>query len=76
MRERGVLSTADADTTPDEEKPPATPRWVKVFLGVVVVIIVAATLLLLGGNHGPGRHADDLRGGMPPVAGGASVHDA
>lgn len=47
-------------------KPPATPRWVKVF-GIItlVVILLFVVLLLVHGPHRPGRH---MPGGItPPV---------
>lgn len=47
------------DRTPTTRTPPATPRWVKVFIiiGIVVVLLVAILLVTgLGGPHGPGRH--------------------
>jgi len=37
-----------------------TPRWVKVFAGIIIVLALAVVILLLtdiGGEHGPGRHA-------------------
>ena len=56
---------ADPPGYPDS-KPPATPRWVKVF-GIIalVVVLLFVVLLLAGGHHGPGRHMHG--GGTPPA---------
>jgi hypothetical protein len=38
---------------------PGTPRWVKVFGGIVIVVVLLAVvaMVFIGGEHGPGRHA-------------------
>jgi hypothetical protein len=34
-----------------------TPRWVKVFGGILIAVVLLVVLLkLIGGEHGPGRH--------------------
>lgn len=47
----GVRSTVD--------RPPGTPRWVKVsgILVIVVILLVVVMMFIGGGEHGPGRHA-------------------
>ncbi|HEX8935365.1 MAG TPA: hypothetical protein VF788_14475 [Pseudonocardiaceae bacterium] len=58
----GVRSTA--------ERPPSTPRWVKVF-GIIVGVLVLVFVILLftrgPGGHGPGMHSGS--GGDTPHAG-------
>jgi len=51
-------STPDTGVWPTEDRPPRTPRWVKVFgiIGIVLVVLVVIVLLTGGGGHGPGRH--------------------
>ena len=46
---------------PDHERPPPTPRWVKLLavVGAVIIAIVLTAILLSGGAHGPGRHVTD-----------------
>ena len=41
-----------------DDTPPAMPRWVKVFLGIIAVVVVLLVLLKVigGGGHGPRRH--------------------
>lgn len=41
-----------------DDSPPAMPRWVKVFIGIIVVVLAMLVLLKIigGGGHGPGRH--------------------
>jgi hypothetical protein len=44
---------------PTEDRPPRTPRWVKVsgFIAIVVVLLfVVLHLTGLHGGHGPGQH--------------------
>lgn len=42
-----------------EDRPPSTPRWVKVS-GIIVISIVLLFVIMkltgIGGNHGPDRH--------------------
>lgn len=42
----------------DNDTPPATPRWVKVFGMIVLVVLILFVVLKFagGGRHGPGRH--------------------
>lgn len=52
-----------------DDSPPAMPRWVKVFFGIIVVALVLLVVLKIigGGGHGPGRHrasADTARTGQ------------
>lgn len=63
----GVRSTAD--------KPPSTPRWVKVLAIIVIVLVLLFVAIMMvaggaggGGGHGPGRHAPsgDAGGQTPP----------
>ena len=41
-----------------DDSPPAMPRWVKIFIGIIVVVLLLLVLLKImgGGGHGPGRH--------------------
>jgi hypothetical protein len=42
----------------EQNSPPSTPRWVKVF-GIIIVVLVLLFVglqFLSGGRHGPGRH--------------------
>ncbi len=52
-------SNSDTSVKPSEDRPPSTPRWVKV-VGIIVIAIVLLFVILkltgIGGNHGPGRH--------------------
>ena len=52
-------SNGDTAAGPARERPPSTPRWVKVsgIIGVVLFLLVAImTCTGIGGEHGPGRH--------------------
>jgi hypothetical protein len=50
-------------------RPPGTPRWVKVFAIVALVaVLLLVVLLLVNGGHGPSRHTDGL-GTQAPLAG-------
>jgi hypothetical protein len=43
---------------PTADRPPGTPRWVKVFgIAAIFVVLLIAIMLLTG--HGPGRHSGD-----------------
>ena len=55
---------ADPPGYPDS-KPPATPRWVKLFGIIALVVVLLFVLLLAGGHHGPGRHMHGSDG--PPA---------
>jgi hypothetical protein len=60
----------DTGVRPTADRPPSTPRWVKVFgiiVGVVVLLVVAM-MFIGGGEHGPGRHtpSGDAGGQVPP----------
>ena len=58
----------DTDIGPAAGRPPATPRWVKVFaiIGIIVIVlillVVIGRLAGLGGEHGPGRHTSPSSG--------------
>ncbi len=63
----------DTGVRPTADRPPSTPRWVKVF-GIVVIVLVllfgGLKLFGVGGGHGPG---------MPmqmPMQGGGGGGDA
>ena len=55
------------------QRPPETPRWVKVcaFLALALIVAIAALALFGGGDHGPGRHSSpgDATGAPPPSVG-------
>jgi hypothetical protein len=40
----------------DEERPPAMPRWVRVFAAALVVLALLFVAMHLRGGHGPRRH--------------------
>jgi hypothetical protein len=43
---------------PTADRPPGTPRWVKVFgIIVIVVVLLFVAMMVIGGEHGPGRHS-------------------
>lgn len=49
----------DIGVRPTEDRPPTTPRWVKVSGLIVIVLLLLYGILELigvGGDHGPGRH--------------------
>ena len=49
----------DTGVRPTADRPPSTPRWVKVFgiiVGVVVLVFVILLLTRGPGGHGPGMH--------------------
>jgi hypothetical protein len=56
---------------PTENRPPSTPRWVKVF-GIIAVVLVLLVVVMMiagrGGEHGPGRHASSGDAGTPPAS--------
>lgn len=47
-----------APSSPGDEPPPGTPRWVQILAVAVLllVILVLVAMLSVGGEHGPGRH--------------------
>ncbi len=61
----------DTGVRPTENRPPSTPRWVKVF-GVIAVILVLLVVVIMvagrGGEHGPGRHVPSGDAGTPPAS--------
>ncbi len=60
----------DTGVRPTADRPPSTPRWVKVsgIVVIVVVLLVVAMMFAGGGGHGPGRHtpSGDAGGQTPP----------
>lgn len=54
---------------PPANRPPGTPRWVKVFgivLTVLVLLFGGLKLFGIGGEHGPGRHTPSGDAGSQP----------
>jgi hypothetical protein len=52
-------SNSDTGVRATEDRPPSTPRWVKVVGIIIIALILLFVILKLtghGGNHGPGRH--------------------
>ncbi|HEX8932963.1 MAG TPA: hypothetical protein VF788_01950 [Pseudonocardiaceae bacterium] len=49
----------DTRVRPTADRPPSTPRWVKVF-GIIAIVVVLIFVVIrftgVGGSHGPGRH--------------------
>jgi len=45
----------DSGVRPTADRPPGTPRWVKVFGLIAIVVVLLIAIMLLTG-HGPGRH--------------------
>lgn len=43
---------------PVPDRPPSTPRWLKLLLvaGVLILLVVVAVTLLTGVSHGPAMH--------------------
>jgi hypothetical protein len=48
-----------------DAKPPAVPRWVKVFGVVAALVVLLFVVLLITGGHGPRRHG--AGGSIPPA---------
>lgn len=52
-------SNSDNGERPTEDRPPSTPRWVKVS-GIIAIVLILLFVIMkltsIGGNHGPGRH--------------------
>ena len=70
-RPLGTGTDDDTGVRPTADRPPGTPRWVKVF-GIIALILVLLIVAMMfiggGGEHGPGRHASfgDTGGQTPP----------
>lgn len=61
-----------ADLPPDlrpDDRAPAMPRWVKVFVIVALVLAVLVVIALLTGGHGPSRHMSSGVVGVDAVRG-------
>ncbi len=60
----------DTGVRPTADRPPSTPRWVKVF-GIIVAVLVLLFVVMMvagvGGEHGPNRHAPSGDAGTPPT---------
>lgn len=55
----------DTDVKPTADRPPSTPRWVKVSGIIAIVLILLFVILKLtsvGGGHGPSRHIPSSSG--------------
>ena len=49
----------DTRVRPPADRPPSTPRWVKVFATIAIILLLIFVFIQLtgvGGGHGPGRH--------------------
>lgn len=57
-------SKNDTSMNSPEDRPPNTPRWVKVcgIIAIVLVLLFVIKIFIIGGEHGPGRH---MSGGEP-----------
>jgi hypothetical protein len=53
-----------------EERPPSTPRWVKIsgIIAIVLILLVVIIMFISGGNHGPGRHGLGYNGTVGTLA--------
>jgi hypothetical protein len=60
---------------PASDRPPATPRWAKIFwIIAAVVILLVLIVLLTRGPHGPGRHMGPAGGGGETPASSITEH--
>jgi hypothetical protein len=63
----------DTRVRPTADRPPSTPRWVKVF-GIIAIVVVLIFVVIrftgVGGEHGPGRHtpSGDVGGQEAPLS--------
>lgn len=69
MADRPPDTGDDTGVRPTEDRPPSTPRWVKLS-GIIVIFLVLLVVIMMfigGGDHGPGRHipSGDLGGDTP-----------
>jgi hypothetical protein len=57
-------SNSDNGVRPTKDRPPRTPRWVKVFgiIAIVLVLLVVGLMFFGGGQHGPMRHMPSSSG--------------
>ncbi|NHN33289.1 hypothetical protein [Paenibacillus agricola] len=57
-------SNSDNGERPTEDRPPRTPRWVKVsgIIAIVLVLLIVGLMLFGGGQHGPMRHMPSSSG--------------
>lgn len=57
-------SNSDNGVRPTEDRPPSTPRWVKVsgIIAIVLVLLVVIMMFFSGGKHGPMRHMSSSSG--------------
>ena len=55
----------DNGVRPTADRPPGTPRWVKVFAVVAIFVVLLVAIMLLTG-HGPGRHSGDAGSQVAP----------
>lgn len=55
----------DTGVRQTEDRPPSTPRWVKVSGIIVIALILLFVIMGLfgGGKHGPGRHMPGVQPG-------------
>lgn len=57
-------SNSDTGVRPTEDRPPSTPRWVKVsgIIAIVLILLVVIFRFTGGANHGPSRHIPSSSG--------------
>lgn len=51
---------------PAPDRPPPTPRWVKISLAAAGLVLIVVAILLMTG-HGPGRHFKQAEVAYPAI---------
>jgi len=52
---------------PAPDRPPPTPRWVKISLAAAGLVLIVVAILLMTG-HGPGRHFKQAEVAYPAIS--------
>lgn len=79
MTDRPPDPNDDTGVRPSADRPPSTPRWVKVFGVIVIVVILLFVVVMIvaggSGEHGPGRHAPSGDAGGQVVSSSITTED-